>query len=69
MISHIRQLVKERDQYLQVTLMNMLQHIKNNLGINLIHRYTLKKIIACGLRKLNQISDSDIYTVEILKKI
>jgi len=51
MISHIRQLVKERDQYLQVTLMNMLQHIKNNLGINLIHRYTLKKIIACGLRK------------------
>jgi len=36
MISHIRQLVKERDQYLQVTLMNMLQHNKNNLGINLI---------------------------------
>lgn len=26
MISHIRQLVKERDQYLQVILMNMLQY-------------------------------------------
>jgi len=28
MISHIRQLVKERDQYLQVVLMNMQQHNK-----------------------------------------
>jgi len=32
MISHIRQLVKERDQYLQVTLINMLQHNLRHLA-------------------------------------
>jgi len=41
MISHIRQLVKERDQYLQVTMMNMLQHNKNNLGISLMYRFII----------------------------